>query len=149
MQAVRIIEIPRCKMVSSDVAMFGEGPLERFDQWFSTLPRDVFPHDYLTWDEQGGFRWLYRITESMAVPAEFELIDFPGGLYAIATDIDQQTDHETMQREVDAFLSAAGFERDNTRPALGNIITPPAAHAVLGYCQMDYYTPIKSLKLQP
>lgn len=145
MQAVRIVELPRCKMVSSAVAMFGEGPLERFEQWFSMLPGDVFPRDYLTWDAQGGFRWLYRLTESAAVPSEFELIDFPGGLYAIATDIDQQTDHESMQRGVDEFLATVGFVRDDARPALGNIITPPAAHAVLGYYQMDYYTPVKAL----
>lgn len=28
----------------------------------------------------------------MNVPEEFEIIDFQGGVYAVATDIDQQTD---------------------------------------------------------
>lgn len=37
-----------------------------------------------------------------------------------------------------------GFERDASRSELGNIITSPAAQKVMGYEQMDYYTPIKA-----
>lgn len=77
------------------------------------------------------------------MPAEFERIDFPGGLYAVATDIDQKTDTELMKKEVDKFLNENGFIRDDSRPELGNIITSPAAQKVMGYEQMDYYTPIK------
>ena len=36
-----------------------------------------------------------------------------------------------------------GFERDNSRFELGNIITSPLANEIMGYNQMDYYMPIK------
>lgn len=39
MEMVRIYEMPECKMVSSGIAMWGEGKLERFDEWFSSFPR--------------------------------------------------------------------------------------------------------------
>ena len=41
------------------------------------------------------------------------------------------------------FLSENGFERDTSRSELGNIITSPLAQEIMGYEQMDYYTPIK------
>lgn len=146
MQSVRIYEMPNCKMVSSGVGMFGEEKFERFNKWFSMQKRSLFPKDFLFWDN-GGFHWLYMYEEGMDVPEEFDIIDFPGGLYAVATDIDQKTDTELMKKEVDDFLVKNGFERDASRPELGNVITSPAAQKVLGYEQMDYYTPIKAMEL--
>lgn len=59
-------------------------------------------------------------------------------------DIDQKTDKDRMNTEIDKFLSANGFERDPLRPELGNIITSPLAQKIMGYEQMDYYTPIRA-----
>ena len=147
MQNVQIIEIPACKMVSSGVGMFDEGVLEAFDQWFSTLPRGIFPKDFLFWDiscpEKPGFRWLYLYEEGLDVPEEFEIIDFSGGLYAVATDIDEQTDMDEMNAGVNAFLAAHGMERDPSRPDMGNVITSPLGKKLLGYNQTYYWTPVK------
>lgn len=144
MQSVRIYEMPNCKMVSSGIGMFGEEKFERFDEWFSKQKRGLFPKDFLFWDGT-GFHWLYMYEEGMEVPAEFDIIDFPGGLYAVATDIDQKTDTELMRKEVDAFLSANGLERDTSRAELGNVITSPTIKEIIGYEQMDYYTPVKKM----
>ena len=143
MQNVRIYEMPDCKMVSSGIGMFGEEKFERFNEWMSAQTRSMFPKNFLFWDGS-GFHWLYMYDESLDVPSEFEIIDFQGGLYAVATDIDQQTDNELMKAEVDKFLNENGFERDLSRSELGNIITSPLAQQTLGYEQMDYYTPIKA-----
>ena len=80
----------------------------------------------------------------MNVPNEFEIVDFQGGLYAVATDIDQKTDKGLMDAEIDKFLSENGFERDTSRSELGNIITSPLAKEIMGHEQMDYYIPIKA-----
>lgn len=143
MQSVRIYEMPDCKMVSSETGMFGDGKLESFDNWFSRQKRSLFPKDFLFWDGS-GFRWLYLYEEGMDVPKEFEIIDFKGGLYAVATDIDEKTDMEAMKKEVDIFLDTNGLERDLSRKELGNVITSPAARKIMGYNQMDYYSPIKA-----
>ncbi len=142
MQGVRIYGMPDCKVVSSGIGMFGEGKFERFEAWFSAQPQGLFPRDFL-FQEGTGFHWVYLYEDGMEVPAEFDVIDFPGGLYAVATDRDGKTDIEAMNAEVDAFLAQNGFQRDSTRKELGNIITPPLAQKTIGYSQMDYYFPIR------
>ena len=123
--------------------MFGDGKLERFDAWFSAFPAPMFPRDFLWFDNtRGGFVWYYLYEDGMEVPAEFEIVDFPGGLYAVATGIDGEDNTEEL-RAVDAFLAAHGFTKDESRASLGNVITPKLAQEKLGYCQMDYYTPVR------
>ena len=143
MQSIRIYEMPTCKMVSSGMGMFGEGNFNIFEEWFSAQKRSLFPKDFLYWAGE-GFVWLYMFEEGMEVPPELEIIDFQGGLYAVATDIDQKTDKELMNTEMDKFLSENGFERDISRSELGNIITSPLAQEIMGYEQMDYYIPVKA-----
>lgn len=142
MQSVRIYEMPDCRMVSSGIGMFGDERFEVFDRWMSRQERGLFPKDFLFWD-QTGFHWVYMYEDGMSVPSELALIDFKGGLYAVATGIDQKTDRERMNAEVDRFLGENGLERDPSRPELGNIITSPLAREIMGYEQMDYYTPVK------
>lgn len=142
MQNVRIYEMPACKMVSSGIGMFGEDNFNKFEKWFSSQKRGLFPKDFLYWSGE-GFVWLYMFEEDMVVPSELEIVNFEGGLYAVATDIDQKTDKEHMNTEIDKFLSENGFERDTSRSELGNIITSPKAQKIMGYEQMDYYFPIK------
>ena len=144
MQSVRSYEMPACKMVSFGTGMFGEGKLNLFDEWLSSQKRGLFPKDFLFWAGE-GFVWLYMYEDGMKVPNEFEIIDFKGGLYAVATDIDQKTDKGLMDTEIDQFLSENGFKRDTSRSELGNIITSPAVNKIMGYDQMDYYFPIKGV----
>lgn len=143
MQGIRIYEMPDCRMVSSGTGQFGGEKLDGFAVWFSSLPQSIFPKDYLFWNGE-GFEWLYLYEEGMDVPAGYKIVPFKGGLYAVATDIDQQTDMDAMAAEVDRFLAANGLERDPERPQLGNIITSPAAREILGYEQMDYYVPVRA-----
>ena len=144
MQAIRIIEIPDCKMVSSGIGMFGQEHFTAFNAWFSTLPRTKDAKDFAA-EAPGGVEWLYIYENGMAVPERFDIIDFKGGLYAVNTDIDQQTDIAVMDNALHEFLQKNGFEQDNSRRRMGNIITPPKAQEVLGYNQMDYYMPIKAI----
>jgi len=144
MQAVRIIEVLDCKVVSSGIGMFGDENFEKFDAFISSLPRTMHSRDFL-FQDKGGLHWVYIFEDWMEVPEGLSVIDFTyGGLYAVTTDIDQQTDIEAMDRELHAFLQKSGFEQDESRPRMGNVITPPEAQEVLGYSQMDYYMPIKA-----
>jgi len=143
MQSVRIIEIPACKMVSSGIGMFGEEKFDRFDAWMSSLPPTMHSKDFL-FQEGEGFHWLCMHDESIDVPAEFDIIDFAGGLYAVTTDIDQKTNIKAMDKEIHKFLKANGLMQDESRPRMGNVISPPLAQKILGYEQMDYYMPVKA-----
>lgn len=53
---------------------------------------------------------------------------------------------EAMNVEVNKFLDENNFQRDSSRSDLENTITAPTANEILGYNQMDYYTPIKKRK---
>lgn len=144
MEVVRIYEIPMCKMVASQCGMFGDGKLERFDEWFSKYPRGLSPRDFLWFDvERGGFVWYYMYQEAMVIPEEFSVVDFPGGLYAVATDVDGE-DNSKALGAIKSFITEKGcFEEDPTRTYLGNIINPPSVGEAMGYNQMDYYVPIR------
>jgi Bacterial transcription activator, effector binding domain. len=144
MENIRVYEIPACKMVSSQCGMFGDGNLERFAEWFTSLPRTMFPKDFLWYDnERKGFTWYYMYNDGMNMPEDCCIIDFPGGLYAVASDIDGQDNTEAINA-IKNFIKEKGcFEEDTSRAYLGNIPTPPAAFKAMGYNQMDYYVPIK------
>lgn len=144
MEAVRVYYIPECKMVSSGRGMFGEGVLEAFSEWFGMQPCGAFPKDYLWFDGQ-GFVWYYVYSEGMDVPERFEIVDFPGGLYAVATGKDNDSaSYDAVMAALNGFIESSGcFERDPARAELGNIITPPEAAKAMGYEQMDYYMPIR------
>ena len=43
----------------------------------------------------------------------------------------------------DLIAKAQEVNPDGSRRELGNVITSPAARKILGYSQMDYYTPVK------
>ena len=145
MELVRIYEIPDCKMVSSGIGMFGEEKFERFGNWFSSLPKTIFPHDFL-FEEKGSLHWVFLYDPNMDVPKEFDIIDFKGGLYAVYCDIDQKTDIEAMYKVKREFLKPFGYEFDKSRPEMGHIIGSPSTKKVLGYAQMDYWTPIKPIE---
>lgn len=143
MEGIRIYEMPDCKMVSSGIGMFGQEKFAHFEEWFSSQPRSMFPKDYLFWDGAAeGFCWVYLYEDGMTVPDGFDIIDFKGGLYAVATGIDGQSGEEE-KAAIRAFVESHGFIIDCSRPELGNCITPPAATDALGYVQMDYYIPIQ------
>ena len=144
MENVRIYEIPACKMISSQPGTFGDGKLERFDEWFSSLPRPMFPKDFLWFDkEQEKFLWYYIYSEGMKIPDDFKIVDFSGGLYAVASDIDGKDNTEVLNQIKDFIKQKDCFEEDTTRAYLGNVPTPPSASKAMGYNQIDYYVPIK------
>lgn len=43
MQSIRIIEIPKCKMVSSGAGMFGQEKFGRFSDGFQACPKLYIP----------------------------------------------------------------------------------------------------------
>lgn len=146
MEHVRVYEMPKCNMVSSKCGMFGDAAMDVFSSWMETLPRTMFPQDFLWFDEeQGGFVWYYIYHDGLIVPDTFDIVVFPGGLYAVASDIDGTDSEEAIRVIMQFVLDKGCYVQDTTRKQLGNVITPPAAQKAMGYAQMDYYIPIKAI----
>lgn len=143
MENIRLIDFPACRMVTSGTGFFGDKNFTQFEKLLAAeAGKYPYPLDFLTGNAH-GMEWLYLYREGMDTFG-MNVIDFPGGLYAVVCGIDAQSNAEEMAA-VAEFIEKNGLERDNSRPDLGNIIGNSRTQAVLGYEQMDYYTPVKKI----
>jgi len=153
---VRIVELPACKMVTSGPAngpdIFGpDGVMTRFNNWFSEYDKNrkdkFYPRDFMWSPAEGGFEWGYAVGEVPKDTGGFEVIDFPGGLYAVAISVDADgKDHDRVYKGIQEWVEKSGcFMLDETekRRSLGNVTSPPMAKEAMGYHQMDLYFPIR------
>jgi len=143
MENIRLIDFPACRMVTSGTGFFGDKNFTQFEKLLAAeAGKYPYPLDFLTGNAH-GMEWLYLYREGMDTFG-MNVIDFHGGLYAVVCGIDAQSNAEEMAA-VAEFIEKNGLERDNSRPDLGNIIGNSRTQAVLGYEQMDYYTPVKKI----
>lgn len=141
MERIRLIYFPDCKMITSGTGFFGDENFTRFEKLLGKEVRtSPYPMDFLTGNEH-GMEWLLLYGEGMDTLG-MDVIDFTGGLYAVVCGIDAQSNAEEMTA-VTEFMEQHGLERDGSRPDLGHIVGNTETQAVLGYEQMDYWTPVK------
>lgn len=152
---VRIVALPACKMVTSGPArgdgIFAPGGvLMRFNEWFAEFDKGradrFYPRDFMWSPPGGGFQWGYAVSELPKDTGGFEVIDFPGGLYAVAVSVDADgADHDRVYGRIREWVNASGcfvLDESDERRSLGNITSPPSAREIMGYDQMDLYLPI-------
>jgi hypothetical protein len=97
--------------------------------------------------------WLYVLPEGLVDTGGYEVFDLPGGLYAVATCIDNDADIQKTSELIHLWITQSEFfsESPNTNGAdarydMGHIITPPHMKEMIGYHQMDLFVPIVSKK---
>lgn len=155
MEQVRVIKLPKCKMVCSGVQKnfdFSEnGELGKFGYWWTEKDKNrhdkFFARDFLWYDAAAdGLNWGYFVYDGLDTDG-YEVIDFEGGYYAVASykDGDEKDNMNTYNYLVEWAKNSNGFDFDTSRPGLGQIVSPPddEAKKALGYEQMDCYVPIK------
>lgn len=83
----RIIELPAIKMARS-----GDQDIWAFEKWWSSLEEkeaSLFPRDFWWNNEKTGRpEWLYALPKGFVDTNGYEILDFPGGLYAVTTSYD-------------------------------------------------------------
>jgi len=160
MESIRIIELPRCKMVSSGCSTeedpFAEdGLLMRFDRWWSSLdaerPDKFFSRDFMWFDcVNNGLVWYYAANPVPEDTKGFEVVEFSGGLYATAVSRDgDDEDGNRVVNNIKKWIEDSGcFEFDSSRGhnELFNHITPKVAADALSYSQLEIYVPIRIRK---
>ena len=155
--AVRIIELPASKMIWSGICPSSESKddetIRRFSEWcfaHDELRKDRFyARDFLWHDTQAhGFAWGLAVTEVPEDTGGWEVIDFPGGLFAVVN----YNCEEGERGAVDAYYGikkwvekSGCFAMDEGagRYVMWNMINPEAAAAAMGYGQCDQYVPIR------
>ena len=73
---------------------------------------------------------------------------FPAGLYAtyVWRDGDEAENARLYRRTLEEIEATGTLMPDDTRPAMGHIITPPEVQRALGYAQMETFLPIRVKK---
>ena len=155
--AVRIIELPACKMVWSGICPKSESKndetIRRFSEWWNPqdeLRKDRFyTRDFLWHDTQAhGFAWGLAVTEVPEDTGGWEVMDFPGGLFAVVN----YNCVEGERGAVDAYYGikkwvekSGCFAMDEGagRYVMWHMFNPKAAYAAMGYGQCDQYVPIR------
>ena len=155
--AVRIIELPACKMVWSGICPKSESKndetIRRFNEWFPAqdkLRKDRFyARDFLWHDTQvNGFAWGLAVAEVPEDTGGWEVIDFPGGLFAVVNYNCVEGDRGPVDAYygIEKWVEKSGcFAMDEGagRYVMWHMFNPNAAYEAMGYGQCDQYVPIR------
>jgi DNA gyrase inhibitor GyrI len=126
------------------------GPLSRFLNWFSEYDKQradkFYVRNFMWSPPDGSFQWGYAVPEIPEDTGGLEVIDFPGGLYAVAVSVDADgADHDFVYNRILEWVNNSGcfaLDENESRRSLGNITSPEYVKEVMGYEQMDLYFPI-------
>jgi len=159
LQGVRVIEIPPFRAVSSGQRtwdeLFGEG--SSFDQWIGAhqqLIKNVAPYDAADFllheeDDINQSVWIWAVKDGVteADVAPYELIEYEGGMFAVATA--DENDEKDLNKVVSGMLEwikkSGVFERDE-RPGhrgMGHMVGCGAIQKALGIAQQEIFLPVK------
>ena len=155
--AVRIIELPACKMMWSGICQGGSETseneaLRQFNEWWPAqdkLRQDRFyTRDFMWWDpEAKGFAWGLAVTEIPADCAGYGMVDFPGGLYAVANYADGgHGEAKAIYESIKKWIKKSGcfaLDEGASRYVMWHGICSKAALAAMGYMQYDLYVPLR------
>jgi len=147
---VMIVRIPKFRAVTSELVPWEE-VFGAFGQWVESHKhffKDVMfgSADFLT-GKDDKMEWFWgikdEITEADAAP--YKIVEFQGGLYAVAVSIDGDGEsHNNVRAKVDKWLETTNFAEDESLLKMGNMIyEDDEIKKGLGYHQMNLYLPVK------
>lgn len=150
---VRVVEIPRCRMVSSGYFNDLGEVLGSFDIWFSECDKmrkgiSFSPLDFMFFEADGRGMWLYAVEDWVTEKDTngYGIIEFEGGLYANAVSINGDDDiGGRVYMGIKEWIDNSGFEldeREGHRTMCHMIVGEKMNHG-LGYKQLDIFVPIK------
>lgn len=148
---IMIVRIPKFRAVTSGIMTFEELFGDDFGPWqedhnhlFKPVIFDA--PDFLC-GKDGNAEWIWavkdEVTEADVFP--YEIIEYPGGLYAVAVSVDGDGESNNKVRsKTEKWLESTNFVIDNERELMGHMIyVDDEIKEGLGYHQMNLYTPIK------
>jgi len=148
---IMIIRIPRFRAVTSGLLTFEELFSSGFEPWQEShshlFKPVVFDAPDFLCGKDGKAEWIWSVKDEVteADTRPYEIIEHPGGLYALAVSIDGDGDsYDKVSSKVAKWLENTRFIVDNERSSMGHMIyVDDEIKEGLGYHQMNLYTPIK------
>jgi DNA gyrase inhibitor GyrI len=154
MQNIRIIKIPQLKVVSSG-AITNMEELEAFDKWWSEIDVShyITPRDFMWYNEkEKSIEWVFAVPDNYDNFDKYKLVDFPGGLYAVATSKDTDEDCNITKEQIHKWVIESGCfeistaENDiTTRYTMSHVLTPKIFRVKMGYHLTDNFVPIVAI----
>ncbi len=150
---VRIVEIPKCRMVSSGCFNDLSEVIGSFDKWFCEYDEkrkgiSFSPLDFMFFEPNGRGIWYVAIEDWVNEKDTngYEIIEFEGGLYANAISIDGDDDiNGRVYKGIKAWIDNSGFELDEREGhrTMFHMLVGEKINRGLGYKQLDIFVPIK------
>lgn len=148
---IMIVRIPKFRAVTSGVVTFEElfgGDFMPWQESHNDLFKPVIFNsaDFLCGKEDKA-EWIWavkdEVTEEDTYP--YRIIEYPGGLYAVAVSVDGDGEsHNKVRSKTEKWLENTNFVIDNDRELMGHMIyEDDEIKEGLGYNQMNLYAPIK------
>ena len=147
---IMIVRIPKFRAVTSGLAPWDE-VFGAFHEWQPAHNHLFKPAifdcpDFLT-GEDDKVEWFWGIKDEVTeIDVEpYEIVEFPGGLYAVAVSVDGDGEsHNKVRGKTEKWLEGTNFVIDNDRRFAGHMIyVDDEINEGLGYHQMNLYAPIK------
>ena len=148
---IMIVRIPGFRAVTSGRMTFEElfsGGFEPWQESHNHLFEPVIFNcpDFLCGrGDEAEWIWAIKDDVSEADTYPYEIIEFPGGLYAVAVSVDGDGEsYSKVMKKTEKWLESTNFTIDSERDSMGNMIyVDDEIKEGLGYHQMNLYVPIK------
>ena len=147
---VMIVKIPGFRAVTSGLVpwdkVFGEFGVwqEAHQDFYKSVIFDC--PDFLTGKDDLA-EWIWGIKDEITAAdvAPYNIIEFQGGVYAVAVSVDGDGEsHDKVRKKVKKWLETTNFTEDSSRLSMGHMIYPhDDIMEGLGYHQMNLYLPVK------
>lgn len=156
--SIRIVEFPKCRMVSSGYCRMDENPfaeggkLTLFDNWWTAYDKKRtdrwFMRDFMMYErEKESLIWYYALPDDAEVDCPYDVIDFDGGLYASDVAImDNFEDEQRVYGNIKNWVATSKLFELDERPGhydLSHGITPANLEKIMGHMQLEIFVPIK------
>ncbi len=147
---IMIVRIPKFRAVTSGAMAYDElfGTFQLWQEAHNDFYQPIIfdAPDFLC-ERDGRLEWLWRLKDEITAAdvAPYEIIEHPGGLYAVAVsmDGDDESGNKVMQK-VEKWLEKTNFVMDKSRAASVHMIyVDDEIKEGLGYHQLNLYAPIK------
>ena len=151
---IMIIRIQKFRAVTSGLLTFEElfsGDFESWQEAHNHLFKPVIFDcpDFLC-EKDGKVQWIWAVKDEVSETDTYpyKIINYPGGLYAVAVSIDGDSEsHDKVMKKIEKWLENTNFTIDSEREYMGNMIyVDSEIEKGLGYNQMNLYVPVKLRK---
>ena len=150
---IMIVKIPKFRAITSGTMSYDEifGKFQLWQEAHNDFYKPIIfdAPDFLC-ETDGNLEWIWRIKDEIteADAAPYEIIEHPGGLYAVAVSVDGDDESgNKVLHKIEKWVEKTNFVIDKSRAtSVHMIFVDDEIKEGLGYHQLNFYAPVKLKK---